>query len=186
MSVNKYMFINYPLAKFVKFCHTLCNFIRDPYCVEKLQKKSHKYIHVLFAPLLSRHVHKKFTKTRYREEKPWHFIFGKPIFFSLGLSLTTPYSLGLLVWKFYQTFVILCIEFWLRFEPQIRPTRFSINFFIITTRVERMVRLCMKQFDFFPRWILIRLTWNLSRFVPNSVTILTCNFRKELFRGHFS
>jgi len=40
----------YPLVKFVKFRHTLCNFIRDLYCVEKLQKKSHKYFHVLFAP----------------------------------------------------------------------------------------------------------------------------------------
>ena len=85
--------------------------------------------------------------------------------FTLGLGLTTPYSLGLLVWKFYQTFVIVSIVFWVRFDPQIRPTRFSINFLFITARVERKVRFCVKLFDFFPRSILIRLTWNLSRFV---------------------
>ena len=38
----------------------------------------------------------------------------------------------------------------------------------------------------FHGWILIRLTWNLSRFVPNSVEILTWNFRKKLFQENFS
>ena len=136
--------------------------------------------------LLRRHVHKKFTKRRYREEKPGHFLFGKSILFTLGLGLTTPYSLILLVWKLYETFVIVCIEFWLSFEPQIRPTRFSIIFFIITARVERKISLCVKLFVFLPRWILFCLTWYLSRFVQNSVTILTWNFRKELFRDHFT
>jgi len=74
----------------------------------------------------------------------------------------------------------------MRFEPQIRPTKFSINFLFFTARVERKVHLYVKLFDFFPRWILIRLTWNLSRFVPNSVQILTWNFRKKLFRDNFS
>jgi len=73
-----------------------------------------------------------------------------------------------------------------RIWAQIRPTRFSINFVFITARVERKVPLCVKLFYFFPRWILIRLTWNLSRFVPNSVQILTWNFRKKLFRDNFS
>ena len=39
---------------------------------------------------------------------------------------------------------------------------------------------------FFPRWILIRLTWNLSHFVPNSVEILTWNFREKIFWENFS
>jgi len=55
------------------------------------------------------------------------------------------------------------IEFWLRFEPQIRPTRLAIKFLSVTARAERKVRLCVKLFDFFRGWILIRLTWNLSR-----------------------
>jgi len=38
----------------------------------------------------------------------------------------------------------------------------------------------------FRGWILIRLTWNLSRYVPNSAEILTGNFRKKLFREYFS
>jgi len=77
-------------------------------------------------------------------------------------------------------------EFWLRFEPQIRPTRLTINFLFIIARAERKVRLCVKLFGFFRGWILIRLTWNLSRFASNSVEILTWNFRKKLFREIFS
>ena len=132
---------------------------------------------------LKRHVHKQIT---YKEEYQRRFDFKKLILFTLGLGLTTPFSLGLLIWKFHRKFVIVCVEFWLRVEPQIQPTRFEIKFLFITARVERKVRLCVKQLDFFPRWILIRLKWNLSHFVPNSVQILTWNFRKKLFRDNFS
>jgi len=133
-----------------------------------------------------RDVLKRITKGRYGEEKPGRFVFGKPVLFTLGLGLTTPYSLGILVWNFYQTFVTVSIEFWLRFEPQIRPKGLPINFLFVTASDERKVRLCVKLFDFFRGWILIRLTWNLSRFVPNSVEILGWNFRKKLFRENFS
>jgi len=75
-----------------------------------------------------KHVHKRITKRRYGEKEPGHFVFGKPVLFTLGLGLTTPDSLGILFWNFYQTFVIVSIEFWLRFEPQIRPTRLETNF----------------------------------------------------------
>jgi len=78
------------------------------------------------------------------------------------------------------------IEFWLTLEPQTRRTRFAINILFITARAERKVRSYVKLFDFFPGWILIRLTWNLSRFVPNSAEILTQNFGKKLFRENFS
>jgi len=37
-----------------------------------------------------RHIHKQISKRRYREEKPERFVFGKPIFFTLGLGLTMP------------------------------------------------------------------------------------------------
>jgi len=43
------------------------------------------------------HVHKQITKGRYGEGKPGRFVFGKPVFFTLGLGLTTPYSLDILV-----------------------------------------------------------------------------------------
>jgi len=39
---------------------------------------------------------------------------------------------------------------------------------------------------FFCGWILIRLSWNFSRFFPNSVEILTWNFRKKVFQEDFS
>jgi len=41
------------------------------------------------------------------------------------------------------------IEFWLRFEAQIRPTRLAINFLLVTARAGRKVRSCVKLFDFF-------------------------------------
>jgi len=81
--------------------------------------------------------------------------------------------------------VTVSIEFWLRFEAQIFPTRLALNFLLITARADRKVHLCDKTFDFFRGWILIRLTWNLSRFVPSSVEILTWNFRKKLFPENF-
>jgi len=120
-----------------------------------------------------RHVHKQITERRYGEEKPGRFVFGKPVLFTLGLGLATPYSLGILVRNFYQTFVIVSVEFWLRFEPQIRPTGLAINFLFIIVKAERKVRLCAKLFDFFRGWIFIRLTLNLSRFFLNSVETLT-------------
>jgi len=134
-----------------------------------------------------RHVHKRITKRRYGEENPGRFIFGKQVLFTLGLGLTAPYSLSVLVWNSYRTFVIASVEFWLRFEAQIRPTRLAINFWSITARARagRKVRLWVKLFDFFRGRILIRLTWNLSRSVPHSVEILTWNFRKKLFRENF-
>ena len=79
------------------------------------------------------------------------FVFGKLVLFTLGLEFTPPYSLGILVLNFYQTFFIVSIEFWLRFEPQIRPTRFAINFLFITARAERQVHMYVKLIDFFPR-----------------------------------
>ena len=133
----------------------------------------------VFCAQVRRHVHKEITKRRYGEENPGRF--RKTTFVHSGLRLTTPYSQGVLVWNFYQTFVTVSIEFWKRFKAQIRPTRLAIIFLLITAKAERKVRLCVKLFDFFRGRILIRLTWNLSRFVPNSVEILTWNSRKKLF-----
>jgi len=121
-------------------------------------KKCTQVLSYVVCTQVRRHVHKQITERRYGEEKPGRFVFGKPVLFTLGLGITAPYSLGILVWNFYQRFVNVSIEFWLRFEPQTRPTRFAINFLFITARAERKVRLCVKLFDFFPGWILIRLT----------------------------
>jgi len=94
--------------------------------------------------------------------------------------------LGCLVWNSYQTFVTVSIVFCIGFEPQIRPIILAINFLLITARAERKIRSCVKLFDFFRGWILIRLTLNLLPFVPNSVEIVTLNFRKKLLRENFS
>ena len=156
------------------------------FCVCIALKKFAQVLSYVVCPQVRRHVHKQITERRYGEEKPGRFVFRKPVLFTLGLGLTAPYPLGISVWNYYWTFVIVSTEFWLRFEPQTRPTRFVINFLFISVRAEWKVRLCVKLFDFFPVWILIRLTRNLSRFVPNSVEILTRNFRKRPFRENFS
>ena len=77
----------------------------------------------------------------------------------------------------------LSIEFWLIFDPQIRPTIYAINFLFITSKDESKVRLCVKLLDCFPKWILVHFTWNLSRFVPDSVEILTRYFWKKNYFG---
>ena len=144
----------YLVPKLVKFHPSFWNFILPPYWVEKIHKDTLiYYLHPgnEAAPLTN-------YKKTIRERKARTFSFRKTISFTLGLGLTTPYSLSILVWTFYRTFAILSNEFWLRFKPQIRPTRFAINFLIITTRAERKVRLCVKLFDFYCKWILIRLT----------------------------
>jgi len=129
-----------------------------------------------------RHVHKRITKRRYGLERRGRLVFGKPVLFTLGLGLTTPYFLGVLVSNYYQTIVTASIEIW---APD-SSHKLAINILLITVMAESKVRLCVKLFDFFHGCILIRLTWNLSRFVPNSVEILTWNFRKKLFRENFS
>jgi len=149
-------------------------------------KKFTQVLSYVFCTQVRRHFHKKITKRRYGREKSGHSVFKKPALFTLGLGLTTPYSSGILVGNIYQTFVTVSTEFWLRFEPQICPNWLAINFLFVTARAERKVHLCVKLFDFFCGWILVPLTWNLSRFVPNSLEILTWNFRKKLFRENFS
>jgi len=139
----------YSLLKFLTFRHTFCKKISRTILRLKILKKFTQVISYVICTILRRQVHKKFRKRLYREENPGCFIFEKQVLFTLDLGLTTPYSPGLLVWNFYQTFVIVCIEFWLRFEPQIRPSRFSVNFLFITPWVERKDRLCVKLFDFF-------------------------------------
>jgi len=84
----------YPLPKLVKFRPTFGNFILGPYCVEKKFTQVHSYV---VCTQVRRHVHKQITKRRYGEEKPGRFVFGKTVLFTLGLGLTTPYSLGILV-----------------------------------------------------------------------------------------
>jgi len=129
----------------VTFRPTFCNFILGTYCVEKI----HTSTSYVVCTKVRRHIHKQITKRRHGEEKPRPFFFGKQVLFTLGLRLTTPYSMDLLVWRFYQTFVTMSIDLWLRFEPQIRPTRLTISFLLISARVERKVRLCVKLFNFF-------------------------------------
>jgi len=83
-------------------------------------KNSHKQYHILFEPK------KEGTSINKRQKddtgkKIQDFFFGKPVLFTLGVGLTTPYSLGILVWKIYHTLVIVSIEFWRIFEPKFIP-----------------------------------------------------------------
>jgi len=114
-----------------------------------------------------------------------HFVFGKPVLFAFSLGLTTPYSLGILVWKFYQTF-FHCV-YWVLSDiwaPNSSHKIFTICFLHHCQGWKEGSFVCETAW-FFPMHILICLTWNWSRFVPNSVKILTWNFRKKTILGKF-
>jgi len=174
-----------PRLSSTKTCEISPYFLQFLLCVRIALKKFTQVLSYVACTQVRRQVHKRRRNRRYGVEKPARLVFCKPVLLTLSLWLTRPYSLGVLVWNFYQMFVTVSIEFPVSFEPQIHPTRLVINILLITARGERKVRLSVKLFDFFRRWILIRLTWNLSRFVPNSVEILTWNFRKKYFSRIF-
>jgi len=93
--------------------------------------------------------------------------------------------LHILVWNFYQSFIIVSTKFWIRFEPQIRPPGFAISFLFVTTRAEWMVRLCVKLFDFFRGWIVIRLIWNFVAFCPKFSRDSYVKFQEKTISGEF-
>jgi len=84
----------YTLPKLVKFRPTFFKFFS---CVRIALKKFTQVLSYVYCTQVSRHVHKQITKRRYGKEKPRRFVFEKPYLFTLGLGLTTPFSLGLLV-----------------------------------------------------------------------------------------
>jgi len=151
-----------PLPKLVKFHHSFCNFI----LVRIALKKFTQLLLYIVCTQVRRQVHKQTTKRRYGEEKLGHFVFEKPVLFTLRLGPTTPYSLGILVWNFYQTFIIVSIEFWLTWAPHSFHRIFN-KFFIHHCQDWKEGSFMCETVLFFPRWILIHLTSNLSHLVPN-------------------
>jgi len=147
-----------PRLSSTKTCEILPYFLQFLFWVRIAMKKFTQVFPYVFCTPVRRHVHKTITKRRYGEENPGRFVFRKADFFTLGLGLTTRYSLGVLVWNFYLTSVTVSTEFWLRFEAQIRPIRLAINFLLITAGAGTKVHLCVKLFDFFRGRILVRLT----------------------------
>ena len=109
-----------------------------------------------------------------RRRKVRTFCFWKTSFVQSRSGTYYALLLGYFGMKFLPNIVIMSTEFWLRFEPLIFPTGFAINFLSITVRTKRKVHMCLKLFDFFPRWILI------SRFYSNSIETLTWNLWKKL------
>ena len=83
-------------------------FILNPYRAKKITQV---VSYVVFTQV-RRHVHKQITKRRYAKKKPGRSVFKKLVLFTLGLGFTMPYSLGVLVWNFYQMFETVSIEFW--------------------------------------------------------------------------
>jgi len=113
-----------------------CEF-RPTFCKKKIWVRIAPKIFTQVLPYVvfsqvRRHIHKRTTTRRYEKENQGRFVFGKPVFFPLGPGHTTPYSLCVFVWNFYQTIFTVSIEFWLRFEAQIRSTRLEINFLLMT------------------------------------------------------
>ena len=57
--------------------------------------------------------------------------------------------LGVLIWNFYRTLFIVCFEMWLRFDTQIRSTRFAMNILFMITTTEMKFCFCVKLFNHF-------------------------------------
>ena len=88
-----------------------------------------------------------------------HFFFRKKKFSSFVRSQNgTHYALFLGCFDLKLLPDIPYPELWLRFEPQIFPTRFAINFFFIVVRAKSKIRLCVKLFGFISNLILICLS----------------------------
>ena len=105
------------LSRFTTFFRSFCIFILSSYCAEKFWHL-HKYFHMSFVSWQGGTFKMKTQKKDIRGEKPERSVFEKtsfPVLFVIGLIVITPYSLGVLIWIFYQTFLIVCIELWLRF-----------------------------------------------------------------------
>ena len=97
-------------------------------------------------------ISKKKTGKSYKGEKPGRFFFQKNRFSSFVWSCSGTYYalfLGCLDLKFLPD-IPYCV-YWdvARFEPQIRSTRFVMNFLFIIATTEKKVRFCMKLFDNF-------------------------------------
>jgi len=80
-----------------KICEISPYFLQYLFWVCIVLEKITQVLSYVFCTQLRRHVHQQITKRRYGEEKRGRFSFEKPVLFILGLTLTTPYSLGVLV-----------------------------------------------------------------------------------------
>jgi len=109
------------------------------------KKLTQVFSYVVCTPV-RRHVHKRITKRRYEEKKPVRFVFGKLVLCTIGLGLTTHWVFWFEIFTWRSSMCLL--RFWLRFEPQIRPTRLARSFLLITARAERQVLSCVKLFFF--------------------------------------
>ena len=172
---------SYPLPKLVKFYPILCNFILGP-CIAK---KITQVLSYVVGTQVRRHVHKQFTKRRYGEEKPGRFVFGKPVLFTVDLGLTslTPWVFLSEIFPDIRHCVYLVLdEIW---APD-SCHKIGNNFFIHHCQSWKEGSFVCETVWFFRWWVHICLTWNLLRLFPNSVQILTWNFKKKLFRENFS
>ena len=77
-----------------KTCEILPYFLQFFLFVRIALKKFTQVLSYVVFTQVGRHIHKRITKRRYGKEKPGRFVFEKPVLFTLGLGLTTPYSLG--------------------------------------------------------------------------------------------
>jgi len=90
-------FRNFVQTKVITYQNFSPYFLQFLFSICIALKKFTQVLSYVVCTQVRRHVHKQITKIRYAEDKPGRSVFGKPVLFSLGLGLTTPYSLGVLV-----------------------------------------------------------------------------------------
>ena len=149
-------------------------FILGPYCAAK----AHTSTSICCLHPGKKARPKKNHKKEIRGRKSRTFCFRKTSFVHSRSGTYYALLLGCLCLKFLPV-VRYCVcwvlaEIWCPDSSHKIDNKFFID-----------VLLYVKLFDFFRGRILILLTWNLSRFVPNSVEILGWNFRKKTISGEF-
>jgi len=179
-------FLCKPRLSSTKTCEISPYFLQFLYWVRIALTNFTQVLPYVVCTQVRRQVHKRITKKRYGEENPGCFVFGKPVLCTLGLGLTTPYSLGVRSAIFTRRSSLCLLSFRWHLRPRFVPQDWQSIFYWSLPGPKGRFVCVWNCLIFFVGEYSSCLTWNLSRFVPNSVDILTCNFRKKLFRDNCS
>jgi len=163
-----------PLSRFAKFGTSFCNFILSSYYGEKFIWKFYSNLICFLYPIKEASPKRKHRK-RYQEEKPGSSIFGKNKFSSFVCFLSVTYYvlfLGCLDLKLLPD-IPYCV-YWdvVGFQSSNSFHKICNEFFIHHCHDWKEGSFLCETVSLFSNWLPIRLSWNFSRFVQNSIGIL--------------
>ena len=173
-----------PLSRFVKFCPNFYNFILSSYCAKMFRKHLHKYFHLSFVSS-QRGTSKKKTQKNIEGRKAKTFYFRKKNKFSSFVCSRSGIYYALFLGCFDLKFlrdIPYCV-YWVVAEIWASNSFPKIwnQYFIRHCHDWKESSYLCEIVVSFSNWILVRFSWNLLRFIPNSVGILPKDFNKKFF-----